>query len=202
MCASDSQNQIEDQDQQTMAEYNQNFATQYADQKETLAKITSVLDPILNKGPNQQGFSDDERNELNGQVVAGTAANYKQAAAAVGDQEAAEGGGDNPLPTGAQNQAKDEVAESAAKEESQQESEVVSADYNQGFKEFENAEEGEFGVASAENPLGYAGAATNQDTAAGNEANSIASEDSSWENALLGAAGSVGEGWATGGFKH
>lgn len=109
---------------------------------------------------------------------------------------AAEGGGDADVTVGGQQEMQSQVAESAAGMESQQETQIVQADYNQGYSEFQNAEEGEMAIAAGENPLGYAGAATNAENAAGSEANAIASEDTSWENALIGAAGTVGGAWA------
>lgn len=193
MCgATAEQKNLENEDAATLQQYDQMMQTQYANQTALYSKVNAVLSPILQAGPNQEGFSTAEKNNLNAQAVEGTAENYQSAAKAVNENLAGEGGGNSPLPTGGQEELKEQTAESAAQEESRQESEIEGADYQQGYSEFQNAEEGEMAIASGENPLGYAGAVTNQANATGNEANSIAQEDNSWVSAALGAAGSIG----------
>ena len=191
MCASSAQDTIQQEDIQTMQEYNQQQAQQYARQTALYAQVKSVLDPILNAGPNQQGMSPAELNTLNAQAVEGTAENYSAAGKAVGENLAAEGGGDNPLPSGAQTQLKQQVANSAAEQESSEETQIQSANYQTGRENFTNAEQGEMAIAAGENPTAYSSAEINSESAAGSEANTIAQENNSWMNAAIGAAGSV-----------
>ena len=89
MCASGAQNTIQQEDIATMQQYDQQQAKQYANQTALYAQVKSVLDPILNAGPNQQGFSAAELNTLNAQAVEGTAENYSAAGKAVGEATAA-----------------------------------------------------------------------------------------------------------------
>lgn len=193
MCgATGAQNDLQAEDLSTLQEYNDMMKTQYADQSAIYAKVSSVLDPILKAGPNQKGFSAGEENDLNAQAVGGTARNYAGAAKAVGEQTAAEGGGNVPITSGAATQLKEEVAESAAQSESNEETQIQEQNYATGRSNFENAEQGEMEIAAGENPLGYAGAVTNSEEAAGSEANAIAQENNSWYSAALGAAGSIG----------
>lgn len=199
MCgATGAESKIQAEDIATLQQYDQEQQQQYARQTELYAKVNSVLQPILAAGPNQRGFSDEERNNLNAQAVEGTAENYQAAARAVNEHLAAQGGGNTPITTGGAAQLQAEVAQSAVQQESKQESDITSADYEQGYREFENAETGEMAIAAGENPLGYMSAVTNQENAAGNEANQIAQQNNSWVNALIGAAGSIGEGAAMG----
>lgn len=200
MCATGAQDTVQQEDIATMQEYNAQQQQVFQENQALYATVNSVLQPILNAGPNQQGFSQPELNTLNSQAVEGTAENYAGAAKAVNEHLAAEGGGEG-LPSGGQAQLQAEVATSAAGQESQQETQIQEANYQTGRENFLNAEQGELAIASGENPTAYSNAAVSAEGAAGNEANAIAQEDSSWENALIGAAGSVGEGWATGGFK-
>ena len=195
MCASDQQNTIQAEDIATMQEYNDQQAQVFKENQALYATVSSVLQPILNAGPSQEGFSDAEKDNLNATAVEGTAENYAGAARAVNEQLAGEGGGMG-LPTGQATQLKEETALSAAELESKQESEIKEQDYATGRQNFQNAEQGELEIAAGENPTAYSGAAVNSENAAGSEANAIASEDTSWENALIGAAGAVGEGWA------
>jgi hypothetical protein len=172
-------------------------AQQYDNQQAINAPLIAQFQSIFAKGPNQEGFSTPEEQELNSQAVEGTAENYKQAATSVDESLAAEGGGSNPLPSGAQAELKEGVAESAAQEESRQESEIESADYSAGEKDFEEAAGGLQTIAAGENPVGYENAESTAGNTANTEANTIASEDDSWVNAAIGAAGAVGGGFAS-----
>jgi hypothetical protein len=166
-------------------------AKQYADQQAIFAPLVSQFQSIYAKGPNQTGFSTPELNTLNSQAVEGTAENYQAAAKGVNESIAAEGGGDNPLPSGGQIQLKQQVANSAAQEESSQENQINEADYTQGYNEWENAGQGLQTIAAGENPLGYESNETSSGSAAGTTASEIASEDDSWLNATIGAVGSA-----------
>ncbi len=164
---------------------------QYAEQQAIYGPLVTQFKSIFAKGPGQQGFTPEENAELNAQAEEGTAENYGNAARAVGETEAARGGGTNPLPTGAQSAIQSNIATSAAQEESQQENEINSANYGQGYNEWQNAGAGLEAIAAGENPLGYQSNETNAGSAAGTTASQIASEDDSWLNAALGAAGSA-----------
>lgn len=201
MCATSGQEQLASEETQAYQQAQQLTAEQYANQQAIYAPMAAKFQSIFNAGPNQQGFSAGELENLNAQAVEGTATNYSQAAKAVGEQTAAEGGGTNPLPSGAQTELKEQVATSAAQNESQQESQIQQADYSQGLANWQNAAGGLESIASGENPLGYEDAETGSAGAANTEENAIASEDTGWISGVLGAAGSVGEGWAKGGFK-
>jgi hypothetical protein len=201
MCASSGQTQL---GQEQLAAYQtaqQMTAQEYANQQSIYGPMEKQFQSIFALGPNQKGFSTEEENTLDSQAVAGTAQNYSEAARAVGEETAGEGGGTNPLPTGAEEELKGEVATSAAREESQQETQIQEADYQQGYNEWLNAGSGLESIAAGQNPLGYENAATGAGSAAGTTEQQIANEDNSWINAALGAAGTVGAGWASGGFK-
>jgi hypothetical protein len=200
MCATNEQNQIE---QEQHAAYTQALdlaQKQYGNQQEIFGQISDILQPILKAGPSQRGFSAGESNNLNSQAIEGTATNYKAAAQALGEQTAARGGGSLPLEGGPQIQQRERLATSAAESLSKQQDDILQADYDQGNKNWLEAVQGMGTIATGENPLGYATAATGSGTAAANEANQIASENNSWINAALGAAGSVGAGFAKGRF--
>jgi len=190
--ATSTQNNLQAEDMQTLKDYNSAFQQQYANQQGLFNGITSVLTPIFNKGPNQQGFSTAEENTLDSQAVEGTAENYAGAAKAVNEQIGAEGGGNTPLSTGGQTELKEEVAQSAANQESSEETQIQEQNYATGRENFQNAESGLMAVASGENPLGYEEGATSQANATGTVANQIASENNSWYSAAMGAVGSTG----------
>jgi hypothetical protein len=167
-------------------------AKQYENQQSIFGPLVSQFKSIYAKGPNQKGFSDTETQDLNSRVVEGTAENYAAAAKALGEKQATEGGGNNPLPSGAQSELQQELAASAAGQKSKQESEIAQADYSQGYDEWENAGKGLETIAAGENPLGFESAQTESGSAASKTASDIASEDNSWINAAIGAVGTAG----------
>lgn len=201
MCgASAEQNELSAEETQALKTSADMTAKQYAGQQAIYAPLISQFQSIFAKGPNQTGFSDAERQDLNATAVEGTAENYKAAATAVGENLATRGGGTNPLPTGAEAELKQEVANSAAENESAQESQIKQADYAAGRKNYGDATTGLLDIATGENPLGYENAENSTATVANDEANKIQEANNSWVNAALGAAGEIGGGFA-GDFK-
>lgn len=201
MCDNPVQDQIGQEQVEAYQQAQTLTAQQYSDQQSIYAPMTAQFQSIFNRGPNQEGFSDAQMQDLNATAVEGTATNYSSAAKAVNEQEASLGGGDIPLTSGGQLQQKEQVAESAAQEESSEESQIKEADYTQGNAEWQAAGSGLETIAAGENPLGYEGAATSAGTAASTTAQQIAQEQNSWETAAMGAVGVAAGGWATGGFK-
>jgi hypothetical protein len=177
----------------------QESTTAFGEQQALLSQMEAVYDPILAKGPNQEGFSTAEENNLNAQATEGTATNYAGAAKAVNEELASEGGGTNPLPTGGATQLKEEVAASAAAQQSGEENQIIQANYAQGYNEFEGATQA-LATASGElSPTSYESAATSAGSAAEQTANQINQEENSWEAPVLGAIGAIG-GAAAGDF--
>ena len=198
MCgATGAQTQLQDEQMQAYQQAQQMTAEQYADQQAVYAPLKAQFDKIFAAGPSAEGFSPEERNALNAQAVTGTANNYKQAATAVNEEIAGRGGGDEYAPSGAADEMKQEVANSAAQTESGQETQITEADYNQGYQEWQQAGSGLMSIAAGDNPVGYETAATGAGAAAGTTANQIAQEDNSWVNAAIGAVGEIGGGLAS-----
>lgn len=195
MCATGSENTIQSEQISQYQQMQEMTASEYAGQQTVLGAMQPMFESIFQAGPEQEGFSAQEKENLDAQVKSGTAANFKSAATAIGNEEGAEGGG---LPNGATMQTQEELGATAATEESQQEGQVEEADYAAGRSNWESAASGLFNIASQDNPLGYAEATTGSGSSASQTAQAIESQDSSWENALIGAGGAVGGGFATG----
>lgn len=204
MCggSTDAQNQLQQEQLDAYKQMLDMTKQQYANQQEIYAPMVAQFQSILSKGPSQQGFSAEQRQNLDAGVVERTAENYKAAATAVGESIASMGGGTNPLPSGSQTQLRQQTALSAAQQKSADESRIAQADYQQGYQEWLNAGQGLESIAAGENPLGYANASTSAGSAAGTTAEQIQQADNSWLNAAIGAVSSVGAGWASGGFRH
>lgn len=201
MCETAAQDQIQGEQIQAYQQAQQLTAEQYAHQQAIYAPMTGLFQTIFNRGPNQEGFSEPERQDLEAQAVEGTARNYAGAARAVNESEAALGGGDIPLTSGGELQQKQNVALSSAAEESKEQSQIKQANYTQGRSEWDAAGAGLEGIAAGDNPLGFENASTNAGSAAATTADEIAKEQNGWESAVAGAAGAAAGGWASGGFK-
>lgn len=188
---SSTQIQLQQEQADFYAQGIQQSQTVFGEDQALLKEMEAVYNPILAKGPNQRGFSTEESNNLKAQSVEGTASNYSRAARAVNESIAAEGGGDNPLPSGGEEQLKEEVAASSAGEQSREESQIEQADYAQGEHEFEFAGS-ELAAASGRlNPTAYSSAATGAGSAAEKTAEAINAEQNSWLAPVLGAVGAV-----------
>lgn len=175
----------------------------FAQQQGLLKQMQSVYSPILQKGPNQRGFSDAERSELNAKAIQGTATNYGHAARAVGEQIATQGGGNNPLPSGSQEELKQQVALAAAGEQSQEQNQIIQADYAEGGRQFQGATNALLSASGQLAPSSYYSAATDAGSAAEKTANEINQEQNSWLAPVLGAVGAVGGAAASAyGAKH
>jgi hypothetical protein len=192
MCgATQAQTQLQTEQADFYQQATQQQQENYGQDQEILGALSKEYSPIFAAGPDQQGFSQAETNNLNTQATEGTATGFNQADKALREQQAATG---VAAPTGAQEAQQAGLASSAANSEAQQKQQIVQANYGQGLQEWQTAAAGLGNVSAQLNPAGYSGAATGAGEAAGNTANQIASENNSWVNAALGAAGAIGTG--------
>jgi hypothetical protein len=182
------------------ADYNQQFANQYA----ILKTLSKSLSPTVQAGPDQFGFSKAETNNLDSQALQGTGQQYRNAAKSLGEAQAAQGGGNAFLPTGARAQQQASLAAQGANQASNQLMNIQQEGYNQGHAQY-NAAIGQLGsVAGMYNPNEYAGSANQAFTGASNEANTVAqlnNEASPWNlvGGILGGAATAGLDAFTGG---
>jgi hypothetical protein len=116
-----------------------------------LSSINSSLEPILQAGPNQQGFSAAENAELTGAAINTTAANERSAQV----DAASSAGGNTGVTTGGEKQLQAQIASGATTGLSGEENQINLANAATGRANFFNAEQGLAGVASMENPTAY-----------------------------------------------
>jgi hypothetical protein len=189
--ATSQQTQIEATQQAFLSQLTQEYGTVFGESQGILQSLTKTFEPILAAGPNQQGFSKPELTALETQAKQGTGQNYAQAATALGEQEAAAGGGNTFLPSGAKSQLSEELANSAAGNLSNEQLGITEANYATGRANFDTAASELGGVAQELNPVGAAGVANQSSEAAANTANQIASQNNSWMGAVGGLLGGV-----------
>lgn len=131
------------------------YNTQFSNQSAILKQLNNSLSPIINAGPNQFGFSTGETNNLNSQAIQGTAGQYANAARALRENQAAQGGGNIALPSGANAQQQAALAAAGANSESNALLGIQQAGYEQGRQNYFNALGQEQGVAGMYNPTSY-----------------------------------------------
>lgn len=174
-----------------MSSYN----TQFGNQQGILSSLTNTLSPILNAGPNQEGFSAAEKAGLTGQAINATAANTRSAQV----QAASAVGGNTGVTTGGQQQLQAMLASRGAEGLSNAENAINLKSAELGRENFFNAEAGLSGVAGLENPIGYAGQATGAGNSAFGSATTVQNMKNQEEAGIGGAVMGLG-GKLLGGF--
>lgn len=191
MCGESAQEKLADAQTDFYKQATAEANTTFGEQQALTQQFQSIYNPILAKGPNQEGYSAGQVENLNAQTVEGTAENYAGAAKALNENLAAQGGGNIPLTTGEQTQLKGELAASSAGEQSNEETQVKQADYAAGQQEFNNASSALERVSNDLSPTAYESAATSAGQAASTTVNEIEQEQMGWASAAMGAAGSI-----------
>jgi hypothetical protein len=170
----------------------------FGDSSQVFKDLTSTFAPTIAAGPNQEGFSAAEKANLDSQAITQTGQAYKNAKYAVGEAQAAQGGGNTGLTTGANIGVDLGVANSAAEQTANELGQITEADYQTGRQNYDTATKG-----LTESPgvfqtsTGASDAATKGGAAAADTANQIAASNNSWVQSVTGALGSVA-GAATG----
>jgi hypothetical protein len=175
------------------------YAQTFAQNQEILGNLNSVLQPIVNAGPSQQGYSPQELAALNTQATDASAQAYNEETQQAASQENAAGGGTSFLPSGVNAQLNASIASAAENNLSQEKLGITQANYAQGTQNWQTALAGEENVAGQQNPLGYAGQTTSANSTAFGEANTIQQEENQEESDIIGGVAQGALGIATGG---
>jgi hypothetical protein len=182
------QNQEASFDQTLQADYAQTFSAN----QEILSTLNSILQPIAEAGPNQQGYNAQELSTLNSEAINTNAQGVQQAEQAAGQQENALGGGRSFLPSGVNAQINAGIQTAGEENLSQEELGIEQSNFAAGRQNWQNALAGEASIAAGEAPLGYANATTQSNQAAFNEANDINQQSNQeWSDILGGITGGI-----------
>ncbi len=202
-CGATSQQTGIEQSQQNFMNQLQTQASQvFGSSSQLFQNLQSTFMPIIKAGPNQQGFSPAELSAMNSQAITGVGQAYSNAKSAVGNEEAAVGGGNVTLPSGVNTATDLGLAEGAANTTSQQLNQITQENYAVGRQNYQNAVQGAIASPGVFSPASsMAGEATNAGSAASNTAGQIAQEGQSWMSGVSGILGSVA-GAATGGLTN
>lgn len=200
--ASAAQNSIEASQQNFYNQLTSQASTVFGAASSVFNSLVNTFSPTVQAGPNQQGFSQQELSALNSQAITNVGQGYKNAKAATGNAEAAVGGGNVYLPSGAQIGENTELAEGAANQTASELNQITQQNYAVGRQNYAQAVAGLANAPGVFNAAdNAAGTATGAGSAASSTANQIAQENNSWMSAVSGALGGA-LGAATGGLTN
>lgn len=190
---------------QTYQEQNQYYQTlmnqaksEYGFASQVFNDLFQSLNPIVEAGPNQEGYSPAELQNLESQNTTGTGEAYNSALKAINESRATQGGGNLALPSGVALKQRQQLATSSAEQEAKNRNIILTNDYDTGRQNYDTAVNQLEGATGVFNPATSSSGAANQGgSAAGETANEIAQASNSWVNAVSGALGGVA-GAATG----
>jgi len=173
-----------------MNDYEQSFSGM----NNIISGLKSSLQPIINQGIGQYGFTNAEDAAMRTQATAGTSGAYQAAKTASQEAQAAQGGGNQFIGSGVQAANQARLAQAAAQQESGQQLGITEQGYAQGRQNYMNAM-GQMGsLAGLYNPSSYANAANTAGAQAFNQASKIQELDAaapSFGKMLLGSGGGI-----------
>lgn len=198
MCGSNSQQTAaQAQEAAFSKQMMQENATVFGQQQNILSSLNAGFQKIIANGPSQEGFAPSELTNLQSTGTEDTARGETNAMRALGQGQAAEGGGNTFIPSGVKQEQQQEVASAGADSNTQTQEGIINADYAQGNVNYDNAVAGSQAVAADLNPIGYSEATTNSNQASASEANAIAQSANSPFTAVMGALGGLAGAAAT-----
>lgn len=154
--------------------------------------LYNTFAPVVNAGPNQQGFSPGEKSALDSQAITNTANQFQAAKQAVGERTAALGGGNIFMPSGAQIGPQLQLSQKQAEATSSELNNINLADYQTGRQNWLSAASGLRGSTEVFNPAISEGADwINAGKSQADQANQIAQTQNSWVNGLIGAGAQI-----------
>lgn len=182
-----------DQNEQAQQDFYKTLTSNYNSdfgQFEGLTKgLQAKLQPIIDAGPGQYGFDATEDAALRGAATNSDAAAAQNAQEATNRQITAQNGGADLMPSGAQEELREQGNVTAAQKLASDQNTITAEGYQTGQQNYQNALSGEMSIARLEDPNSWAGSATSGGNAATNATNTAIQADNGWMNMVGGALG-------------
>lgn len=154
--------------------------------------LLNAYSPIVANGPSQKGFSPAEDSALRSEAITDTGNAYEHARQAVGEHQAAQGGGTIALPNGASDAADINLAEQGAAQTAGNLMNVEKANYDTGRSNFFAAAKGLDESTGVFNPATAAGSAESSAASeAAKTASDITQANNSWVSSVTGMLGGI-----------
>jgi hypothetical protein len=164
---------------------------EFGDSNTAFNDLMTSMAPIAKAGPGQMGWTAAQSNAVNSQTINQTAAQYKNASAAVQNQIGAEGGGNIALPSGANIATEEGLAEAGAQQESSALANNTIANAAQGNANWQFAEGA---IQKAPSMFATANQATGEEADLGKNAlasQAVINAAPSWQKIAMGALGTA-----------
>jgi hypothetical protein len=195
MCggATGTQNKLQQEEADFYANQISAYKSAYSKFSDISDKLSAQFDPIIKAGPGQMGYTQGELTDLNTMAAECTAGYYKQAAKAAAEGEATLGGGTSNvnITSGAAGDLRAKIAAAAAGQSAQQRLQIQQSGYDVGRQQWQNAIQGEESLAAGWNPNAFSQSATGAGNTASSMANTIAQQQQSAWQSVIGAVGGV-----------
>jgi hypothetical protein len=202
-CGSTAQQVQDEKTQQTLMNTLADQAKQeFGSSSSVFQDLYNTFAPTVAAGVNQQGFSTPERTALDSGAITNIGQAYRNASTAVKESNAAVGGGNIALPSGAEIGSNTSIAEQAAAQTAGALNQIDETNYEVGRQNYDKAVAGLESAPSVfgtSNQGGSVGVSAGE--AASTTANQIAQADNSWESAVIGGLAGVAGTVATGGMS-
>lgn len=170
----------------------QNYQTEFGEASSIFSELSQSLSPIVEAGPNQQGFSASELAAMNTQAIQQAGSTYSNEMQAANESAAAKGGGTQLTPSGAASQVQESIGLGSENQEATALNQITQENYKQGTQNYENAVGALSGVGNVFSSATSAGsAAAGAGQVAGSEANAIEQADNSWMGLVGGVLGNA-----------
>jgi len=201
MCgATEQQKDITDEQQAFYKQLTDQYATVFGQNQAITGALTSAFTPILEAGPSQKGFSDEQRTTMETANTENVGTDYAQAQKATAQILASRGGGNTFLPSSVDQNILASNTNAAAAAKAAGSNQIVQNDYAQGYQNWMAAANVLGSTAGLLNPTGYAGVTNTAGQNASQSATNVANSSFAPWGAAFGALGAVAGG-AAGGFS-
>jgi hypothetical protein len=192
MCGTSSaENTVSDEQNAFYKQLTSQYSTIFGENQSIMNNLTAAYTPILQAGPGQEGYSTAELNNMRTGATESTSNAYAQSAKATAEKMAAEGGGNNYLPSGVSSQIQANQATAAAQANATAQQNITAQDYATGRSNWLQAANVLGSTAAGLSPTAYSSSATGAGSAASTTATTMQQQALSPWNSAIGAAGSI-----------
>lgn len=163
----------------------------FGESQGVLSQLNGMFSGILAKGPGQQGYTPAELNAQDSSAITNAAQSNQNEKTALQENMAAQGGGDEAVPSGVNDELQAELSANTENSKDASLNQITQNNYAQGNANFMNAAGELNDVAGQENPNSFASNATGAGSAASSTAGNIVNQQMSPWTTALGALGGI-----------
>jgi hypothetical protein len=169
-----------------------NYNTEFAKYNALSDSLQAQIQPIINAGQGQYGFSAGEDSALRSSATNADSKSFQNDDAALNNKLTQQNGGMSDLPNGAHDQLEQQLGTQEAQANATDQNNITQAGYAQGTQNYNNAMNEQFSLLSGMNPNSYASSANASGSDVNGAVQAEAAENNGWMSVVGGALGGVG----------